>query len=89
MAQMGLLKGCLGRHKGCISYRVVWENPPRWLLLGALLLPGGGCSRSLYCLLRTRIIVGLFHPAYHIERSKQEQCSVLVSVYCGAAILWF
>jgi hypothetical protein len=27
----------------------------------------------------------LFHPAYHIERRKQGQCSVLVSVFCGGS----
>jgi hypothetical protein len=27
----------------------------------------------------------LFYPAYHIERRKQEQCSVLVSIFCGGS----
>jgi hypothetical protein len=42
MAQMGLLKGCLGRHKGCISYRVVWENPPRVAFAWRLAFAGWG-----------------------------------------------
>jgi hypothetical protein len=27
----------------------------------------------------------LFHPAYHIERRKRGQCSILLSVFCGGS----